>query len=272
MSQSEQKEKTHLIFDGEKVVISSDLVGVFQFLMEIDKEVESFLGFEKKLGSIRKQYLETINLIQFLAKKLQDNNIDFKFDLSEKPETIADKLKLHLPTRSQMIVLFSSLETLFCLNIAYQNKTDNDNSIRKAAMDSKVVKKFLNSYCLTDKNEWYKENKERFHVSAKQLRDFRNSLIHFFSVSSDISIVPSVLASKARKLEKLLKEKGKKNVAFISPEDLHSLVGKAAMLMVKEWSNDSLHDPIEFKERVLSVESVIKKNGVILVENKQLNL
>ena len=268
-----EQQDTHVVFDGEKILVSSNLIPVFQFLMEIDKEVASLLGFEKKLVSIREQYLETIRLVQFLAKKLQENNIDFwEFTLSEEPETIAEKLKLHLPVRSQMIVLFSNLETLFCLNIAYQNRTDDDDFIRKTAMDYKAVKRFLNTYCLTEKNEWYKENKKRFRISAKQLRDFRNALVHFFSVSSNISIVPSILDRKARELEKLLKKDEQYDLAFISPDDLYEIIGKAAMLMIKEWNGDFSLSPNDFKARILSVESVIKKNGVVLVENKQLKL
>lgn len=47
-------QSTHFIFDGEKVVISPDLHSIVSFLQEIEKEIESFLNFDKKLELIRK--------------------------------------------------------------------------------------------------------------------------------------------------------------------------------------------------------------------------
>jgi len=270
---SSENKSTHIVFDGNEIRVSSDLVIVFKFLMEIEKEIESFLGFEKKLNSVRKQCLEILKSTQFLAKKLKDNNIDFKFTLSEKPETIVNKLKLHLPIRSQMIVLFANLEVIFCLNISYQNKTDDDKKVRDLARNNKVVKKFLNNYFLIDKNKYYKQNKKRFSkISAQQIRDFRNSLTHFFSLSNNISIIPSVLDNKARKLEKMLKEQRQNNSIFISPEDLYELIKNAGILMIKEWNNDFLNNPQEFKRKILSVQSVIKKNGAVIVLDKYLNI
>ena len=266
---------THIVFDGDKIMISSDLVIVFEFLMEIDKEVESLLGFEKKLDFIKKQYLELLNLTVFLSKELKDNNIniDSKSTFPKDPITVLNKLKLHLPIRSQMIVLFANLEVMFCLNISYQNKTDDDKKIRYLAGNNKVVKKFLNDYFLMDKNKYYKQNEKRFSkISAQQIRYLRNYLAHFFSVGSDISITPSVLNNKARKLEKIFKEQKQNNSIFISPEDLYELIKNASILMIKEWNNDFSNNPQEFKKRILSVQSVIKKNGAIIVLDKQLNI
>jgi len=266
------KKNTHLIFDGKKIIISPDLGIVFSFLMEIEKEVESLLGIEKKLNSIRKQHQKTLSLVSYLAKKIKENNIEIKFNLSEKPESIATKLELHVPIRSQIIVLFSNLETLFCLNIAYQEQTDDDEKIRKFAMKPKIVKKFLNSYCLTNKNEYYKKYKKRFSkISAKQLRSFRNSLIHFFSLGTEIGIISAALDDKARRLEKILEKNGKKSI-FISPEDLYEIIKKAGKLMLEEWNSDSSSNEQKFKKKIIAVKSVIEKNGAVIVDDEQLDI
>ncbi|NCF75478.1 MAG: hypothetical protein GWO87_03265 [Xanthomonadaceae bacterium] len=264
---------THIVFDGKKIIVSPDIVIVFEFLIEIEKEIESLLGFEKKLDSIKKQYLELLNLTIFLSKELKDNNIDSDFTFSENPATIADKLKLHLPVCSQMIVLFANLEVLFCLNISYQKETDNDKEIINFAMTDKIVKEFLNSYFLVDKNKYYKQNEKRFSkISAQQIRYLRNYLAHFFSVGSDISITPSVLNNKARKLEKIFKEQKQNNSIFISPEDLYELIKEATILMIKEWNNDFVNDQQKFKRRILLVQSVVKKNAAVIIPSKNLNL
>ena len=268
-----EDKSTHFIFDGQKIVISPDLRPIFDFLKEIEKEIESFLGFDKKLESIRKQHLETIKLIEVLVAKLKENSIDFKFTFSEHPATIAEKLKIDRPIRSEMIVLFANLETLFCLNIAYENKISDEKEIIKRAMNQDNVKDFLERFCLNQKNEWCQKNPERLkHITADDLRKLRNSLTHFFSVAKNIGVSYAVLDEKSRKLEKVTNFKAK----FISPEDLYEIIKGAGILMMKKWNDDCL-DSInkksnEFKERILSVNNIIKGCGAMVIKNNQINI
>jgi len=114
------------------------------------------------------------------------------------------------------------------LYIAYQNKTDDEQKIKEISMKDKVMKKFLNRYFLIDKNDYYKQNKKRLSkISAKQIRELRNSLTHFFSLSRDISINSPTLSVEARKIETMLKKQRQNNSIFISPEDLHELIKNA---------------------------------------------
>ncbi len=61
------KERSFLDFDGEKIMISNDVLSVFEFLSEIDKEVKSIIDFSDSLKApVRSQfivlfaYLETL--------------------------------------------------------------------------------------------------------------------------------------------------------------------------------------------------------------------
>jgi len=267
-----ENKSTHFIFDGDKVVISPDLHSVIIFLQEIEKEIESFLNFDKKLESIRKQYLETVKLIEVLAGKLKENSIDFQFTFSEPPATIAEKLKIDRPIRSEMIVLFANLETLFCLNIAYENKISDEKEIIKNAMNQDNVKDFLERFCLSQENEWCQKNPERLkHIVADDLRKLRNSLTHFFSVAN-LSVSFAALDEKSRELEKATNFKAK----FISPEDLYEIIKGSAKLMIKKWSEDCKSDleknSNEFKEKILSVKTVVDSYGVMIIRNKQINI
>ena len=48
-------------------------------------------------------------------------------------------------------------------------------------MDTEYTRKFLNKFLLTEDNDYYKQHKKVLSkVSAKQIRELRNSLIHFF--------------------------------------------------------------------------------------------
>ena len=269
----ENKTTTHFIFNGEKIIISPDLRPIVDFLQEIEKEIESFLGFNKKLESIRKQHLETLKLVEIFTTKLKENSIDFSFTLSEHPASIADKLRLYRPIRSEMIVLFANLETLFCLNIAYENKTSNEKEIRTLAMKEDNIKSFLKEFCLNKENEWGQKNPERLrHITADDIRKLRNSLTHFFSVCKGLQIAYPLLDAKSRKLEQITHFK----VKFISPEDLYEIIKGAAKLIIKRWNEDCrkslINNSNEFKERILCVRDIIKKHGAVLVKDGQINI
>jgi len=263
-----EKDNTHIVFDGKKILISPSLRLVFDFLMKIDKEVESMINIENKLEGIRSQYLETIGLIQVISKVIIDNKLDFKFNFSENPETIAEKLSHYHITRAEMIVLFANLETLLCLHTAYEIETDNENDIREKVKDSKYSKKFINNYILNKSNNYYKEKQDRFKkINAQQLRKLRNKLTHFFSVEG-INIIPEKLGSKARILEKKIG----RSISFISPTDFYELIKYAGLLLITNWSDDFSNNPDKFNKKISYVMSIVKRDAPILVAEKDLNI
>jgi hypothetical protein len=266
-------ESTHFIFDGESIQISPDLEPIIGFLMEIEKEIETILGFESRLSSIRRSFQELIGLIRELAKKLESNSIDFKYEISESPEKIAEYLKIERPARSEMVVLFAHLEALLCLNIAYQNKTSDHIKIISLAMDKKTVRKFIRDYCLSENNEWVKKNQQRVkHISVDDFRILRNSLTHFFSAGERISISNIQHDEKARKIEQFTKHE----INFISPRDLDEIVRGAAKLMITEWSNECRRcievGSSEFKEKILAVNNVVIARGSVTVKSDEVNV
>jgi hypothetical protein len=268
-----ENKSTHFIFDGEKIVISPDLYPIVNFLQGVEREVEEFLGFEKKLESIIKQHLETLKLVLVLTQKLKENLIDFNFSLSEHPASIADKLRSHRPIRSEMIVLFAYLETLIRLNFAYDNKIDDGEKIRKLTLNQSVWESFYNNFCLSENNPWGQQNPGRLrHINAQDLRYLRNSLTHFFSVDKGLSISYTILDAKSRKIE----QESNFKVKFISPEDLYEIIKGSALLMIKKWNDDcrkSLEsNSIEFKERIMAVNSLIEKSGPVIIKNKHINI
>jgi len=268
-----ETQSTHFIFDGEKVVISPDLLPVLKFLQEIEKEVESFLGIEGKLVSIRKQYEEVINLVAVLAQKIKENSIGFDFTFSENPSNILERLKFHRPLRSEMIILFANLETLFCLITAYKNKTSDEKEIRRLTMDEYAIKSFLKDFCLNGYNEWGQKYPQRLkRITIDDTRKLRNSLTHFFSVGKGLGISCPALDDKARKLEELIEFKSN----FISPEDLYGIIKGAAMLIIKKWNEDCRESITkgsnDFKERILCVKDTIADRGAVVVNNNQINI
>lgn len=266
-------EKTFFGFDGNRIRISSDLIPIIIFIQEIEGEVENFLGFDKKLKLIEKQYKEIIGLMLELAKKIKENSINFNYTLSENPLTFIKNLSLGHSTRSETIILFAYLEVLLCLNIAYENKISEKNILQKAT-DEKTVLSFYNNFCLSKENEWGKKNQERLkRLNAKELRNLRNSLTHFFSVDKQISLSSHTeLNIKSNKIEKDLHFKTK----FISPEDLYEMTKGTAILMIKKWDTDckecSDKNSYEFKEKISSVLNIVEKYGTIVIKEEEINI
>jgi len=231
------KTETHFLFDESKIQVSEDIVPILTFLQGIETEVDSFMGFEKRLRDIRKQYLETIKLVEHLGKLLRENSIEFQFKLSEHPETIIKKLMMDVPVRSKCIVLFANLEVLFCLNLAYENNTHDDVEIRRLAMNSKIAESFIDNFCLNIENPWFIKNQERLKgVTKTHLRRLRNSLTHFFSIDKGIQIADEMLDEKSRKLEKILQLES----IFLSPKDIYEMIKGVALLMMRHWNKDCI--------------------------------
>ena len=100
----------------------------------------------------------------------------------------------------------------------------------------------------------------------------RNALTHFFSLSHGISVIPEILKEKAEKLEKLLEKNGQKDTTFMSPDDLYEMIRGAVMLMLKEWNDDFNDNRQDFKQNIMFVQSVVKKSGAVVVQDKHLNI
>ena len=254
---------THIFFDGKKILVSESLTEIFSFLTEIDKEVQSLLNREEQLEKIRKQLLEYTGLIQVMSKTIKDNNLDFHFQMSEHPASIAKKLKFDPHPRSEMIVLFAYLETLRTLWTAYELKIDDENKLRDAS-DPKL-ESFYNSFCLSSENKWVKEHSNiSGKISKDKIRKLRNSLTHFFSVSG-IYITPDAMKDDSKKLMNATNNKA----LFISPRDLFEIIQGAFKLVIKKWSDDyqeSLNNSnSEFEEKIKYTHSIVKKYGAVLL-------
>jgi len=266
----ECKQKSYIIFDGEKIVISPDLHLIIDFLQKIEEEIDSLLNFERKLDSIRSQCVEWLKLIESLLKKIQQHSIKFSYSPSEDPSTLVEKLKIIRPIRVEMIAIFAKLEVLFCFYLAYKYKTSKkEELIKLATKNKKECKKFLEKFCLSSQNEWVKKNHERAKkLKWTNLRNLRNSLTHFYAVDSRLSVIHPRLSKKARKLERLLNYKS----LFISPEDLWEIVKSAGISMIKEWSQDFQRDKAEFQERIKHVKKIVKESAPVIIKNKDLKI
>lgn len=261
-----KQESPYLIIDrkANTIEFSPNIKEIFELLIDIEKEVKSFLGIEEKLSNIRSEYRKMLDLCRFLAEKLEENNIDCEYKLKGDFSKLLHELQFDIPARSQLIVLFSYLETLFCLHISYTEQTEDDSRIRKSASDGQKVKKFLREYCFTDRNPWYAENKSRgLKISEEKFRHLRNSLVHFFSLTSEIFLVDST--DTGEKTGKPLEERGQSNTTFISTKDFQEIIKGVFQIMMEEWEDEFKTNQKEFNKKILCVQSVAKRHKPIFV-------
>lgn len=268
-----EEKSTHLLFNNQGIYISPDIQPVFDFLMDIEKEIEVFLGFNKKLEGIRDDYLEMMNFASCLSAKLKENGLDCQFEFKEHPKNIAEKLKLNFPLRSQMIVLFVSLDVLFNLHTAYEFETSDEDRLRELTMDVNKIKDFLNSFILTERNPYYKENILRLSkIDSTKLRNLRNSLTHFFSIGhGGLSLAPDLMNDQSRKFENILKQNKNGHIFFISEQDLYGLIKEANVLRMRKWSEDFESDSGDFKGKMKCVIDLVEKEGPISFSGEHLN-
>lgn len=262
--------------EDNKVFVSEDLQQTITFLMEIENEIETVLGFKDKIKELYDHYKDLLGCTAEMAKIMKENEIEFKYNLKYKPEAIIEKTRLEVPIRSQLIILFASLEVLYFFDLAYENETTDENALRNLAMDSKNLKKFLNSFLLTEQNEFYKKDIKRFSkINSKMLRELRNSLTHFFSINAgNLFIVQDHDSEKIKKLEALFKIKRNKmrDTISISPDDLSKLVEGAHKVIFKIWDNDFRMDPQKFQRKIQFIKELVKIKGAYMVKEDDINL
>lgn len=261
MDQKNQS-KPFLIMDKNRnrIDIHPEFRIVFDFLIQIEAEVKELMGFKKRLAEIKNQCKELLDLI--IKMNPAD---DFKFTLSEHPETLADKLHYVRPVRSEFIVQFAHLETLRCLYTAYRKGTSDNDKLRDAS--DEAIDEFIKEFCLCKNNQWVLDNPKRAgKMSASNLRALRNSLTHFFSVNK-LGLVP--LYDEVS--EKISNQTNNK-VQLLSPEDFENILHYAARLILEKWSDDckeSLKNGDDnFLKRMKCVKEVVEKNGARFVYEK----
>lgn len=123
----------HIILDWKKIYISKGLTQVFVFLSDIEKEVGKILDYNNKMKNLQDITVEMLWLLRNSIKLLnskgiktplpQDTKITEKY-LNQETFNISQNL-----IRSNMILIFSYIETLFCIITAYTLELDQQEDI-----------------------------------------------------------------------------------------------------------------------------------------------
>lgn len=106
-----------------------------------------------------------------------------------------------------------------------------------------LMKKWFKEYCLTDKNEIYKNHLYIKKIDEKYLYDLRCSVMHAFALPEQKNNKKAIMFPNGSETADNIKEMDKKWVkagfdpVFISPDSLTTLFLKGGMNLVKEVLN-----------------------------------
>lgn len=260
----QEKEPNHVVFDGEKIVISPNLVDTFMFLMEISKEIETQLGFEEKILKIREKCKDILDELSQMAKFLVDQKIDYKYHITKDTLTVVEDFSTQPFPRSQMICLFAYMETIFCLVTIYNREITDEWEIIK--FTNSDIRSLITTLILSDENEYYKINKDRlWKIDADKFKRLRNRLAHFYSVSEHIQIG---INDQAREIENYLHETGHTEIISMSPQELYELLKSAVKLILIKRTKDSIEQPEIFAKKIWYVKWEVALNASVVIEKK----
>lgn len=264
--------KLFKLSDG-KIILSSDLMVIINFLYEITKEMELLVNLEKRMSSVYNGFNTLLKVCSSQAKLLKKNNVNYIIE--EPMQEIKPSLKklqnYSEPTRAIMVALFTKIEVMFCLYIAYEFETDKtDKVIRIATKNNNEILKFFKKFFLTNNNNYYRKNSEKFSkISAKKFRLLRNSLVHFFSTINSIIIYQSSNINGSIKANSKFKAKGYNEIVFISPSDLFELIKDSFNLLFEKWETDSKENPEVFTKKITYVKSIVIEKSSISVRDTE---
>lgn len=258
----------------DKIILSPDLIDIINFLAELTNEMELLVNLENRISSIQKGFDTLVKVCSIQSKLLKENEINYSIDepIHELEPTFKKLHNYSEPTRSIMVALFTKIEVMFCLYIAYEFETDKTDQVIRIAtrQNDKEILKFFNMYFLTKNNNYYKKNSEKFSkISAKKFRLLRNSLIHFFSTINSIILYQSSNINGAIKANSKFKAKDYNNKVFISPSDLFELIKASFNLLFEKWETDSKENPDIFTKKIAFVKSIVKEKSSVSIRDSE---
>ena len=266
---------THIICDGKQVRISKNLEEVLDFLIAISNEVGYLIDSEQKLIKARNVIKRLLEITKEFYTVIENNNINIKpgESLKEIYNDAKESIDYQYPIRSISIVLFSYIEVLYCIYLSYNKKMSDQDLLIKLAMNQENIRNFINSFILNNDNYYYRAEKYRLSkMTFDNFRSLRNSLVHFFSTTSEIIIHHPNDTEKARKIETVLNKSSIKQIQCISTNDLYELIKAASILMLNKWTNESKTNPEIFKEKIMKVKELIVNFGTVSIKSSQINV
>ena len=174
-----------------------------------------------------------------------------------------------IPSLMQMIGIFTVVDVLGSYWYEYLGRTGKQ---------SERFDDFINNFCFTDKNQEFVQRKYLGTVTAEELRDLRNSIVHFYGLgaSHHFSIISnfSKTATEAQ-TDAAVKSftKIRPDMVFIQPFELKRIVIEGAAVMLERFQADGGAavtdiDKLAHIENVRRIHRKLKEEGAAIVSQE----
>lgn len=168
------------------------------------------------------------------------------------------------PVLSNLLLVFSYVETLFCLVTAYNLKTDNKDQIIKNTKNNMILN--IGKYFLNNKNIYFQKNRWKFtNIKAKDIRDLRNDLVHFYSITPKSIVLSDSSFDKESTIKQTL---DRYNITIISSLDLFELTKSWSEIFIKQLANDCKGNQQLFNEKIEVLKKIIGKKAAVKMHVK----
>lgn len=193
-----------------------------------------FIVYDKKIKIV----------MDFLMKASDEISDIFRFKNQNKKDVISAPV--------QLILIFTFIDIVANYHLAYLG-TDDPGPTKKF-LD------FVEKFCFTNKNIYFKERKHLKNVNASDLKNLRNGLVHFYGIGTQKNII---IASNDLGDDEILKVVNNnsldKEPIVVIPMELYLIVQGATELFFENFNITEEHTAQEKILKMYALDRIIKK-------------
>lgn len=193
-----------------------------------------FIIYDKKIKMV----------MDFLTKASDEISDIFRFRNQDKKDVISAPV--------QLILIFTFIDIVANYYHAYLGIDDSG--------PTKKFYDFVEKFCFTNKNNYFNERKHLKNITAGDLKNLRNGLVHFYGIGTQKNIV---IASNDLKDDEILSVVNNnsldKEPIVVIPMELYMIVQGATELFFENFSIIEEHTAQEKISKMYALDRIIEK-------------
>lgn len=183
-------------------------------------------------------------VMSFLSKADEEISDIFCFQNQDKKDAISASV--------QLILVFTFIDIVANYYHAYQGIKDSG--------PTKKFYDFVENFCFTEKNIYFKERKYMKNITVDDLKNLRNGLVHFYGIGTQKNIIIASNGMKKDEISKAVNEHSiNKEPIVVIPMELYTIVQGGTELFFKKFNIIEEHTAQEKMEKMSAVNRILEK-------------
>jgi hypothetical protein len=183
-------------------------------------------------------------IMNFLRKADEEISDIFRFQNQDKKDVISASV--------QLILVFTFIDIVANYYHTYLGT--------ESSSHTKKFYDFIENFCFTEKNTYFNKRKHMKNVTASDLKNLRNGLVHFYGIGTQKNIV---LASNGLEDNEILNILNKNSInkkpIVVIPVELYEIVQGGTELFFENFSITEEHTAQEKIEKMYAVDRILEK-------------